>query len=78
MVQAGVVDFVYTGAALLPLVLLCNGHVAAALLLVPVLIGACLLGDWGQQYGGDDGAEAGAASRTAATRPGDHHLLRGI
>jgi hypothetical protein len=63
MIQAGVVDFVFTGAALLPL--------------VPVLIGACLLGDWDQQYGGDDGAEAGAASRTAATRPGDHrHLTR--
>ena len=44
MINAGFVDFLFTGAAILPEILLLSGHVGEALmLLVPMLIGVCLL-----------------------------------
>ncbi len=44
MINAGFVDFLFTGAAILPEILLLTGYVGEALLLlIPMLIGACLL-----------------------------------
>ena len=44
MINAGFVDFAFTGAAIVPEVLLFAGYVGEAiLLLIPMLIGACLI-----------------------------------
>lgn len=50
MVNARRVDFLFTGLAVVPAVLLLTGHPGPALLLfVPLLIGACLAGMYEQQ-----------------------------
>lgn len=52
MINAGFVDFLFTGVAVLPELLLIAGYVEAALLLfVPLLIGACLFSMYRQQTG---------------------------
>ncbi len=44
MINAGFVDFVFTGAAIVPEVLFFAGYVGEAmLLLIPMLIAACLI-----------------------------------
>ena len=44
MINAGFVDFAFTGVAIVPEVLLFAGYVGEAmLLLIPMLIGACLI-----------------------------------
>ena len=44
MINAGFVDFVFTGAAIVPEALLFAGYVGEAMLvLVPMLIAACLI-----------------------------------
>lgn len=53
MRHAGIVDFLFTGLALVPTVLLLSGHIGPAMLLfVPLLIAACLTGMYQQQTGG--------------------------
>lgn len=63
MINAGFVDFAFTGAAIVPEVLMLAGYVAEALLLmVPMLIGACLVSLYHQQVGASpapDEAEGG-------------------
>ena len=50
MVNARRVDFLFTGLAVVPAVLLLTGHPGPALLLfVPLLIGACLAGMYEQR-----------------------------
>jgi hypothetical protein len=50
MVNARSVDFLFTGLAVVPAVLLLTGHPGPALLLfVPLLIGACLAGMYEQR-----------------------------
>lgn len=47
MINAGFVDFAFTGAGLVPSLLMMAGYFAEALfLLVPMLIGACLLSQY--------------------------------
>lgn len=58
MINAGFVDFVFTGAALLPEVLLFAGYVGEALmLLIPMLIAACLISMYHQHVGADEPAD---------------------
>lgn len=55
MINAGFVDFVFTGAAIVPEVLFFAGYVAEALMvLVPMLIAACLISMYHQQVGDDE------------------------
>lgn len=50
MINAGFVDFLFTGAAILPEVLMLAGYVAEGMLLmVPLLIAACLFSMYRQQ-----------------------------
>ena len=56
MINAGFVDFVFTGSAIVPEVLFFAGYVGEALLLlllVPMLIAACLISMYHQQVGAD-------------------------
>jgi hypothetical protein len=67
MINAGFVDFVFTGAAIVPEVLLFAGYVAEALmLLVPMLIAACLISMYHQHVSTDelsDEADAAVGDR---------------
>jgi hypothetical protein len=59
MINAGFVDFVFTGAAIVPEVLFFAGYVGEALLLlVPMLIAACLISMYHQQVGAEDSSDA--------------------
>lgn len=59
MINAGFVDFAFTGVALVPSLLMMAGHFAEALfLLVPMLIAACLLSLYCQEAGADAPADA--------------------
>ncbi len=50
MQNAGLADFLFTGLAVVPGVLLLTGHVGPAILLfIPLLIGACLFSMYQQQ-----------------------------
>ncbi len=50
MINAGFVDFLFTGVAVVPEVLLLAGYAGPALLLfIPLLIAACLVGMYRQQ-----------------------------
>lgn len=58
MINAGFVDFVFTGAAIVPEVLFFAGYVGEAiLLLVPMLIAACLISMYHQKVGADEIAD---------------------
>jgi len=60
MYKARWVDFLFTGLAIVPGMLLFTGHPGPALLLfVPLLIGACLAGMYEQQTAGSPGAGTG-------------------
>jgi len=60
MYQARWVDFLFTGLAVVPMLLLFTGHPGPALLLfVPLLIGACLAGMYEQQTSENPGAATG-------------------
>ena len=70
MINAGFVDFLFTGAAILPEVLFFAGYVGEAiLLLVPMLIAACLISMYHDQVStagpatGEDGVVAEGDSR---------------
>lgn len=69
MINAGFVDFAFTGVALVPSLLMMAGHFAEALLLlVPMLIAACLLSLYCQQIGADEADPAAEdESEDAAT-----------
>ena len=70
MINAGFVDFAFAGVAVVPEVLLLAGYAAEALLLmVPMLIGACLISLYFQQAQGDESAEDPGASAPDATAP---------
>lgn len=63
MINAGFVDFAFMGVAVVPEVLLMAGYVAEALvLMVPMLIGACLLGLYHQKVHTDEPEEDAADS----------------
>ncbi len=65
MRYAGITDFLFTGLALLPAVLLLSGHAGPAMLLfVPLLVAACLSGMYQQQV-----AEAEAAPADPQVQP---------
>lgn len=50
MINAGFVDFLFTGAAILPQILLFTGYIGPALLLfIPLLIAACLISAYREQ-----------------------------
>ena len=50
MQNAGLADFLFTGLAVVPGVLLLTGHIGPAILLfIPLLIGACLFSMYQQQ-----------------------------
>lgn len=50
MINAGFVDFLFTGAAILPQILLFTGYIGPALLLfIPLLIAACLISMYREQ-----------------------------
>jgi hypothetical protein len=58
MINAGFVDFVFTGAAIVPEVLFFAGYVGEALmLLVPMLIAACLISMYYQNVSADESSE---------------------
>lgn len=57
MINAGFVDFVFTGAAIVPEVLFFAGYVGEALmLLIPMLIAACLISMYHQNVSADETA----------------------
>lgn len=50
MINAGFVDFLFTGVAIVPQLLLFTGYIGPALLLlIPLLIAACLVSMYRQQ-----------------------------
>lgn len=70
MINAGFVDFAFVGVAVVPEVLLLAGYAAEALLLmVPMLIGACLVSLYFQQTQDDESAEGPGTSAPDATAP---------
>ena len=64
MINAGFVDFLFTGAAIVPAVLMIAGYVGEGLLLlIPLLIAACLVSMYHQQLGAEE--PSGATDATA-------------
>jgi hypothetical protein len=50
MINAGFVDFLFTGVAIVPQILLFTGYIGPALLLfIPLLIAACLISMYREQ-----------------------------
>lgn len=79
MINAGFVDFAFMGVAVVPEILLMAGYVAEALMLmVPMLIGACLLGLYHQKVHTDEPEEDAAASVPDIALPDAGKPLRGI
>ncbi len=72
MTNAGFVDFLFTGTAILPEVLLLSGYVGEALLLlVPMLIGVCLLSVYYDKTAGSSAPdEVAEAADPAELTPG--------
>jgi hypothetical protein len=63
MINAGFVDFLFTGAAILPEVLMLAGYVGEGMLLmIPLLVAACLVSMYRQQVVPD----------TSSATPDDH------
>jgi|LNFM01.2.fsa_nt_gb hypothetical protein len=63
MYKARWVDFLFTGLAVVPMLLLFTGHPGPALLLfVPLLIGACLAGMYEQQISGQTSENSGTGA----------------
>lgn len=59
MINAGFVDFLFTGTAILPEVLLLSGYIGEALLLlIPMLIGVCLLSVYYDKTAGSSAPDA--------------------
>ncbi len=72
MINAGFVDFLFTGTAILPEVLMLSGYVGEALLLlVPMLIGVCLLSVYYDKTAGSSAPDQAAdADDPAGLTPG--------
>jgi hypothetical protein len=69
MINAGFIDFLFTGAVIVPVVLMFGGHVGEALLLlIPMLIAACLLSLYLQQISADE-SPAGTDAATPDREP---------
>lgn len=63
MINAGFIDFLFTGAAIVPEVLMIAGYVGEGLLLlIPLLIAACLVSMYHQQTGTEQPSAASAAA----------------
>jgi hypothetical protein len=72
MRYAGITDFLFTGLALLPAVLLLFGHAGPAMLLfVPLLIAACLSGLYQQQVAEPESADTQPQPDAAIAPPGE-------
>lgn len=60
MINAGFVDFLFTGAAILPQILLFTGYIGPALLLfIPLLMAACLISMYREQTAATEEKTAG-------------------
>ena len=60
MINAGFVDFLFTGVAIVPQLLLITGYIGPALLLlIPLLIAACLVSMYRQQIAASEENPAG-------------------
>lgn len=60
MINAGFVDFLFTGVAIVPQLLLFTGYIGPALLLlIPLLITACLVSMYRQQIAESEENAAG-------------------
>jgi hypothetical protein len=71
MFNAGFVDFLFTGAAILPQILLFTGYIGPALLLfIPLLIAACLISMYREQT-------ASAEEKVAADQAADQEFPLG-
>lgn len=73
MINAGFVDFLFTGAAILPQILLFTGYIGPALLLlIPLLIAACLISMYREQTSKvpETGEESGAEMELPPTTAG--------
>ncbi|MBX3651267.1 MAG: hypothetical protein KF771_07825 [Burkholderiales bacterium] len=71
------VDFLFTGLAVVPGMLLFSGHPGPALLLfVPLLIGACLAGMYEQQTSAQTQQDAGAAEPQSTLTAAGHWRKR--
>ncbi|MBY0270233.1 MAG: hypothetical protein K2X06_10210 [Burkholderiales bacterium] len=71
MINAGFVDFLFTGAAILPQILLFTGYIGPALLLfIPLLIAACLVSMYREQT-------TAAAEKAAADAAAEQELPLG-
>ena len=69
MINAGLIDFLFTGAVIVPAMLMFGGHVGEALLLlIPMLISACLFSMYHQQVSADE-SPAGADAATPDREP---------
>ncbi len=77
MFKARGVDFLFTGLAVVPGMLLFSGHPGPALLLfVPLLIGACLAGMYEQQAAAQPQQDAGAAGPQSTLTAAGHWRKR--
>ncbi len=66
MINTGFVDFLFTGAAIVPEMLIITGHLGEGLLLlIPLLIVACLVGMYHQQLAAVEPSGAAALERDA-------------
>jgi len=69
MINSGLIDFLFTGAVIVPAMLMFGGHVGEALLLlIPMLIAACLFSMYYQQVSPDE-SPAGADAATSDREP---------
>jgi len=69
MINAGFIDFLFTGAVIVPAILMFGGHVGEALLLlIPMLIAACLFSMYHQQVRAEE-SPAGVDSATSDHEP---------
>lgn len=60
MINAGFVDFLFTGVAIVPQLLLFTGYIGPALLLfIPLLIAACLISMYRQRIAASEEETAG-------------------
>ena len=74
MENAGLADFLFTGLAVVPGVLLLTGHVGAAILLfIPLLTGACLFSMYQQQMReAQKAADSAVPDARAVLQPSAH------
>lgn len=70
MINAGFVDFLFTGVAIVPQILLFTGYIGPALLLfIPLLIAACLISMYRDQVREAPGAAGAKGEDSEAGLP---------